>query len=149
MQKATPVNRRRFLTVLGSVVAVTACGDDDGDGSPATFGSISAGTVQDVAIDALVVVAGQPVVLGRDANGLYAMTITCTHQGCDIEPTGTGASATLDCPCHGSIFDRNGAVLHGPARSPLVHFAVEVDATGAIIIHGDTRVAADVRTAVA
>ena len=86
--------------------------------------------------------------LGRDSGGLYAMTVTCTHQGCDVEPFGSGTSATVRCPCHGSQFDRNGAVIHGPASSPLTHFAVAVDASGNITIHGGTTVGADVRTAV-
>ena len=86
--------------------------------------------------------------LGRDAGGLYAMTITCTHQGCDVEPFGSGSSVTVRCPCHGSQFDRNGGVVHGPASSPLTHFAVSIDGSGKITIHGSKQVGADVRTAV-
>jgi len=140
------MNRRCFLAVTCATVATTACSGSTG---PASFGDVSAGNVKDVPVGALSAVGSEPVVLGRDAGGLYAMTITCTHQGCDVEPIGTGASATLDCPCHGSQFDRNGGVVRGPASSPLAHFAVAVDASGNITIHGGTRVGAGVRTAVA
>ncbi len=85
-----------------------------------------------------------PAILARDAQGLYAMTITCTHEGCDISPAGT----FLDCPCHGSRFDLNGNVIQGPAGSPLTHFAVVVDAAGNITVQGETRVDASVRTPV-
>lgn len=149
MQEPKPLDRRRFLTVLGTSIAVAACSDDEGDGSPAPLGDVPAGNVQNVAVGALTLVGSEPVVLGRDTGGLYAMTVTCTHQGCDVQPSGTGTSAVLNCPCHGSQFDRNGLVLQGPARSPLVHYAVEVDASGNIIIHGGMQVGADVRTVVA
>jgi len=142
---SSATTRRRFLATLGAV----ALGGCQGSGaSPAAFGDVSAGNVSGIAVGALSVVGSEPVMIGRDANGLYAMTITCTHQGCDVEPIGSGSSARVQCPCHGSQFDRNGAVTHGPAGSPLVHFAVDVDATGNVTIHGGKQVAADVRTAV-
>ena len=37
----------------------------------------------------LSVVPFAPAILARDKVGLYAMTITCTHQGCDVSPHGT------------------------------------------------------------
>jgi len=138
--------RRHFLAVVAGAAAACACGG--ANGSPAVFGDVSAGNVKDVAVGSLALVGSEPVMLGRDSSGLYAMTNTCTHQGCDAEPFGSGASATVRCPCHGSEFDRNGAVVHGPASSPLTHFAVELDSAGNITIHGGTRVGADVRTAV-
>jgi Rieske Fe-S protein len=76
------------------------------------------------------------------------MTITCTHEGCDVAPSGSGSSATLDCPCHGSRFDANGNVIRGPASAPLVHFAVEISAAGDITIHGGTQVGESTRTPV-
>ena len=137
--------RRHFLTVLAGAAAASACG---GSASPAAFGDVSAGNVSGVAVGSLMLVGSEPVMLGRDAGGLYAMTNTCTHQGCDAEPVGSGSSATVRCPCHGSQFDRNGAVVRGPASSPLTHFAVSVDGSGNITIHGGKSVGADVRTAV-
>jgi nitrite reductase/ring-hydroxylating ferredoxin subunit len=138
--------RRHFLTVLAGAAAAGACGG--GSASPAAFGDVSAGNVSDVAVGSLMLVGSEPVMLGRDAGGLYAMTSTCTHQGCDVEPFGSGSSTTVRCPCHGSQFDRNGAVVHGPASSPLTHFAVSVDGSGNVTIHGGKSVGADVRTAV-
>lgn len=138
--------RRTFLKLLMSAPLVACTGNSP---SPASFGDVSAGNVKDLPVGALEIVAGEPVILGRDSSGLYAVTVTCTHQGCDVAPSGTGASATIRCPCHGSQFDRNGAVIHGPAGSPLAHFAVEVDTVGAITIHGGTQVEASVRVAVA
>ena len=133
--------RRRFLKVLAAT-PLWACSGNSG--APASFGAVSAGNVSATQVGTLSVVPGAPAILARDDNGLYAMTITCTHEGCDVAPSGT----TLYCACHGSRFDNNGAVLQGPAGAPLVHFAVTVDPTGAITVDGKTQVAASTRTAV-
>jgi len=43
----------------------------------------------------------------------------CTHRGCTVESQGEH----LVCPCHGSTYDRSGAVLRGPAERPLRRYA--------------------------
>ena len=45
--------------------------------------------------------------------------INCSHLGCSIALT-KGAKR-FDCPCHGSQFNLDGSVLHGPAAAPLSH----------------------------
>lgn len=42
----------------------------------------------------------------------------CTHGACNVEPRG----AQFECPCHGSIFALDGAVVRGPATRPLRRF---------------------------
>ena len=101
-----------------------------------------------LAVDSLDVVGTEPVCIGRDAAGVYAMTLTCTHAGCDIGQHGTVSPQGLVCGCHGSEFDANGNVVRGPATQPLDHFAVTVDATGNLTIHGDQIVDASQRLAV-
>jgi nitrite reductase/ring-hydroxylating ferredoxin subunit len=142
-RKITP--RRHFLAMCGGACTFAACSGANGD--PRPFGDVSAGNGSDVGVGYLAVVGSEPVILGRDEGGLYAMTNTCTHEGCDTETAGSGNSASVRCPCHGSAFDRNGTVTRGPARNALVHFAVSVDANGEITIHGGTPVDASVRTA--
>src|SRR4051812_1711560 len=90
--------RRHFLTTLATTAL---CGCTGSSASPAAFGDVPAGNVKDIAPGSLAVVASEPVMLGRDSAGLYAMTITCTHQGCDVEPSGSGSSVRVRCPCHG------------------------------------------------
>jgi glycine/D-amino acid oxidase-like deaminating enzyme/nitrite reductase/ring-hydroxylating ferredoxin subunit len=54
----------------------------------------------------------------RDAaGGLHAVSMRCTHLGCLVRFN--GAERSWDCPCHGSRFDVDGAVLEGPAVRPL------------------------------
>lgn len=54
----------------------------------------------------------------RDEDGtLHAVSLRCTHLGCLLRFN--GAERSWDCPCHGSRFDVDGAVLEGPATRPL------------------------------
>lgn len=54
----------------------------------------------------------------RDDQGeLHAVSAVCTHLGCIVHFN--SAECSWDCPCHGSRFDTNGEVLHGPAATSL------------------------------
>src|SRR3972149_6626466 len=57
----------------------------------------------------------QQFVVFHDATGLYAVSSVCTHLGCIVREIESG----FDCPCHGSVFDREGNVTAGPAPRPL------------------------------
>jgi glycine/D-amino acid oxidase-like deaminating enzyme/nitrite reductase/ring-hydroxylating ferredoxin subunit len=52
-----------------------------------------------------------------DEGGLHAVSMRCTHLGCLVRFN--AAETSWDCPCHGSRFDVDGAVLEGPAVRPL------------------------------
>jgi Rieske Fe-S protein len=148
-----PCSRREFLKTLAAASAaagLAGCGVPNGPAATSGLGGdVSAGKVADLAVGQLKLVSGAPVILGRDAGGLYAMSTLCTHQGCDMATDGSVDASGAYCACHGSQFDRNGAVVQGPARSPLPHYAVSVDATGLITVHGGQTVAASTRTPVA
>jgi glycine/D-amino acid oxidase-like deaminating enzyme/nitrite reductase/ring-hydroxylating ferredoxin subunit len=61
--------------------------------------------------------AGKSAVFRDDAGVLHAVSARCTHLGCDVQFN--AAERSWDCPCHGSRFDVDGAVLEGPAVDPL------------------------------
>jgi Rieske Fe-S protein len=140
--------RRHFLEVVsagGVAIFAGGCMSSSSGGDPAGFGDVSAGLVSNLPVGTMRLVAGAPVLIARDDQGVYAMTNTCTHQGTALAAPLASVSF-LVCPSHGSRFDRNGAVLSGPAALPLVHFAVEIDAAaGSITVHGGTQVGAAVR----
>lgn len=149
----SPICSRRRLLIQGGVAlcGTVACGASPSGGAatePEAFGTVSAGNVSDMTVNTLRVVDGAPAVLGRDSKGLYAMTTTCTHEGCDMVADGRITSGGVICNCHGSRFDANGNAVSGPAKDPLAHFAVTVDAAGNISVEGGSRVAASVRTIV-
>jgi Rieske Fe-S protein len=57
----------------------------------------------------------------------------CTHQACDLDPQQSGrwdaASQTMECSCHLAKFSNTGAVLGGPAPTPLRMYPVTFDPT--------------------
>ena len=56
----------------------------------------------------------------KDASGkVNVFAVNCSHLGCSVE--WTPADKLFKCPCHGSQFDVNGGVAHGPAVYPLSH----------------------------
>ncbi|MBS2031623.1 MAG: Rieske (2Fe-2S) protein [Deltaproteobacteria bacterium] len=137
--------RRELLKLLGAgaVVACTGCG-----GPPQPSGDFAAGNVSALSVGELKLVPSGSLIVGRDANGVYAMTAICTHAQCDMTMNGSVSAQGVFCTCHGSLFDANGNVKQGPARSPLQHFAVSVDASGNITVHGGQSVDASTRVSV-
>jgi Rieske Fe-S protein len=60
----------------------------------------------------------EKVAVWKDDTGRpHAVSASCTHKGCVV--TWNNAERTWDCPCHGSIFQADGRVVHGPAVEPL------------------------------
>ncbi len=58
---------------------------------------------------------GRSVAVFRDAEGVHALSIICTHLGCVVKNTPEG----FECPCHGSRFAADGSVTKGPAPRAL------------------------------
>jgi Rieske Fe-S protein len=126
------------LVMLGG--AISGCQQT---GSPPS-GPEQVGNLSELQVGSLLVMSN--VVVAQDANGLYAMSAICTHAGCFLDDGKQTISAGLSCPCHGSTFDGSGAVTHGPAGTPLQHYAVTVAADGSITVDGSQPVPADTRT---
>jgi len=61
-----------------------------------------------------------------------ALSARCTHLGCTInyDPV----SREFHCPCHGSVFDRTGKRLSGPARRNLEKLPLKKRAGGRVVV---------------
>jgi cytochrome b6-f complex iron-sulfur subunit len=53
-----------------------------------------------------------------------AMWQRCTHLGCSVP--WKADENQFHCPCHGSLFDKKGLVVGGPAPRPLDFFPIEI-----------------------
>ncbi len=70
-------------------------------------------------------------VVGGDG-GIYAMSAVCTHLGCITRYVSD--ENAIACPCHGSRFDLEGNVTHGPAPHPLPWLEVRLDDKGHLVV---------------
>jgi len=75
-----------------------------------------------------------PAVIYNKDGEITAHSLVCTHLGCTLAENG----AEFACPCHGSRFDENGAVLAGPAQKPLKNLRVETLENGKLKLHTKT-----------
>lgn len=68
----------------------------------------------------------KPVAVYKDENGnLTVLENVCTHAGC--QTNWNPDSKTWDCPCHNSIFQKDGTVVQGPAIKPLPRIPYKIE----------------------
>ena len=109
----------------------SAAGSTNGsDGTGSTAGGSMTGTLLGLTADipvggGKVFMAHQVVVTQPTAGQFRAFSAVCTHVGCICNKVANG---TIDCPCHGSTFKiTNGAVVTGPAASPLPGKSIAIE----------------------
>ncbi len=95
--------------------------------SPGTFGGEfnlgSAAKLPATDLDPQAITAGKFWLINTES-GPHALYMVCTHLGClyKWEPTNN----RFRCPCHASMFSREGHYIRGPARRSLDQFRVKV-----------------------
>lgn len=138
------MDRRRFLSTAATASAglvVMACGDGIVSGIAPEIIQLPSGPVTITVGDhpglatngTLVMILDTIGVKRTGATTFEAMSLFCTHQGCRVTIT---TNTQLDCPCHFSRFDGDGAVLRGPADRPLPRFNTSYDSTSDILTIG-------------
>ena len=126
------MERRRFFRnfavggslLLTAPVLFNSCSDDSSDDNNNTSNTIDL-TSPDYA--ALKTVGGfaykGDIIIIRSTDTVYlALSKVCTHQSCDV--IYNKDTKDIPCPCHGSKFTTTGAVVTGPATSPLKKYSV-------------------------
>ena len=112
------LNRRDFLakSALAAAALVVAEGCGDGQIGPS---AVPLGTGTTVKLSDFPQLANVGVIVGITAERALVRTSdteflglsrVCTHQGCltDIR------NNEFECPCHGSVFAKDGSVIRGP-----------------------------------
>ncbi len=146
------MDRRNFLSWVGVgllasslPVAIAACTSDSGqkteepkaETEPASKpparedGFVEVGSLQDLKSQTFIAdkdfATGPLLVIQdpQDSAKLIALNSTCPHKQCNVEWKQDKSSVT--CPCHGSEFKYDGALVKGPADKPLGKFEVKTE----------------------
>ena len=155
-----PIDRRRFLKVIETHGAAALCARIAGVGALASVitscgglrfaRSTMVGT--QLIIDRTEIADGGVLVDGPegelpihirqlDADRFRALSTRCMHRGCQVDP----ANDRFVCPCHGSEYAADGAVLSGPTELPLVEYRVIAEGTR-VVVHLDAIVTKERRS---
>ena len=157
--RATRATRRGVLAGVGLVGlagAVSACGSGGSSsssaganaGAPPATGAASApssasgagggstagaqgtalATTSEIPVGSGKIFTSEKIVVTQPNSGDFkAFSAVCTHMGCIVSTISNG---TIDCPCHGSQYSiSTGAVVGGPAPSPLAAQTIKVTGT--------------------
>jgi cytochrome b6-f complex iron-sulfur subunit len=112
-------------------------------------GSVLAGTAAEYKLGEVKVVREGKFYVTRVPEGFLALYWKCPHLGCTVPwaeqdpampgPPDGGDLAFIDkgrfkCPCHGSIYNRYGQIIQGPAPRPMDRFPLKIDPSGKITV---------------
>lgn len=97
-------------------------------------GEVNAGNVGDVQVGDIRIVQEGKFYLSRVPEGFLALWWKCPHLGCTVpwKPDDPSMDqiqnrGRFNCPCHGSIYDRYGQIVSGPAPRPMDLFPIRID----------------------
>lgn len=94
---------------------------------PAKPAKSDLGPVADFSADGVVdkFARDKQVMIVRKGDTIHASSSVCTHKRCILKKSSDATS--LKCPCHKSDFDLDGIPMGGPAKLPLVRYAVTIE----------------------
>lgn len=94
------------------------------------------GTPADFPVNSITVVREGKFYISHTPDGFMALYWKCKHLGCTVpwkpDEEFQGTQGIFHCPCHGSIYLRNGQNVAGPAPAPLD--LMKIDLTGGKIV---------------
>jgi cytochrome b6-f complex iron-sulfur subunit len=140
-EKQDLMSRRYFLEIVGlGSIAITAAGtalltveylspNVLLEPSP-TF---KAGPVDGYTPNSVTKLKEEKVYIVRAKEGyFYALSDVCTHLGCITN--WLPDEGLIACPCHGSRFNMEGNVVHGPAPRPLERYLITLNDQGQLVV---------------
>ncbi|MEV0533452.1 Rieske (2Fe-2S) protein [Kitasatospora sp. NPDC050463] len=114
------------LAAGGGALAVSGCSSSSSSTSTGSKTPVDVGPAAAVPVGGGTVYRDQKIVVTQPTAGEYkAFSAKCTHAGCIVDQV---KNQKIQCPCHGSMFAiGDGAVLDGPAPTPLPAYSVAVE----------------------
>jgi cytochrome b6-f complex iron-sulfur subunit len=110
-------------------------------------GVVSAGNVSDLQVGDVRLVRDGKFFVSRVPEGVIALYWKCPHLGCTVPWKDTDPSmdtikdkGRFNCPCHGSLYDRYGQIVAGPAPRPMDYFPIELQAGKIMVSTGPDKV---------
>lgn len=90
------------------------------------------GPVDSIQPNSVIYEPEQKVFIVRDEQGsFYALSAVCTHLGCTTKWNVSGMDGNpnnvIACPCHGSLFNKKGELIEGPAQRSLDRFRMRLE----------------------
>lgn len=125
--------RNGFLYLSGALAVGGLLRFLDYDSNPTPKTEFDLGPASNYPVNSRTPLSEPPAVLIHSEKGFSAFSLVCTHLGCTVEKNAQGFA----CPCHGSRFDADGKVAHGPAAQPLRSLCVEVTEKGNLKLFTD------------
>jgi cytochrome b6-f complex iron-sulfur subunit len=100
--------------------------------------SFTIGRPEEYRVGEMKLLEARQIYIFRTPLGFQAVSGICTHLGCAYNPYGP-PNERYDivhalCPCHGSIFARDGQVLAGPAPRPLPFYHLSRSPSGLLVV---------------
>ena len=140
------MNRRAFLSWGTAGIAALCSGVAVSLGAmlrfmmPSVFyeppQSFKIGAPADFAIGTPTFLVDEKIYIFRDREkGFAAASAVCTHLGCTVAHF--QSDQKFHCPGHGSVFDADGSVMHGPAPKSLQWFEVTQARDGQLLVNKD------------
>lgn len=131
-KKQSSIDRRKFLglawtgslTLLFGQFVVATLNYIQPISKGGFGGLVYAGKVEEFLVDSVNRIMAGRFYLSRSGDGVIALWQKCTHLGCAVP--WVEEEGQFHCPCHGSLFNRQGEVTGGPAPRPMDMFPVTV-----------------------
>jgi Rieske Fe-S protein len=96
-------------------------------------GEVNGGNVEDYKVGDVKLIQDAKAYVSLVPEGFVALWWKCPHLGCTVpwkpdDPTmdSLAPKGRFNCPCHGSIYDRYGDIIQGPAPRPMDVFPVTI-----------------------
>jgi len=118
--------RNGFLYLSGALALGGLLRFLDHEANPKPKTEFDLGPVSKYPLNSRTLLSDPPALLIHTENGFSALSLVCTHLGCTLENDTEGFA----CPCHGSRFNVDGAVIHDPAEKSLRSLRAEVTDEG-------------------